>query len=105
MIYRIHQIKDIENTAYAFRGYDPKKFKFADYECRYEGEFESPDKKTLLEICEIIFHVFNMRRPEDFHGHSLSISDVIELNTDTTTSFYYCDLCGWVRIKTAQKNN
>lgn len=96
--YKIHQIKDIENTDYAFRGYDPKKFKYSDYECRYEGEFTA-EAKTTTEICDIIFHVFNMRRPEDFKGHSLSVSDVIEITTDITTSFYYCDPFGWQRIK------
>ena len=29
--YRIHQIKDIANTDYAFRGYNPEKFSFLDY--------------------------------------------------------------------------
>lgn len=98
--YKIHQIKDIENTDYAFRSYDPKKFNFADYECRYTGEF-TEEAKTATEICEIIFYLFNMRRPEDFRGHSLSMSDLIEIDTDVTKSFYYCDMCGWQRI--AQK--
>jgi hypothetical protein len=96
--FKIHQIKDIENTDYAFRGYDPKKFNFKDYECLGEGEFDA-EAKTTTEICDIIFHVFNMRTPADFKGHSLSVSDVIEINTDITTSFYYCDICGWQRIK------
>jgi hypothetical protein len=96
--YKIHQIKDIENTDYAFRGYDPKKFNFDDYECLGEGEFAA-EAKSATEICEIIFYVFNMRKPADFKGHSLSVSDVIEINTDLTTSFYYCDMCGWQRIK------
>jgi hypothetical protein len=96
--YKIHQIKDIENTDYAFRGYDPKKFNFADYECRYEGDFAA-EAKTAIEICDIIFHVFNTRRPIDFKGHSLSMSDVIEIDTDVTKSFYYCDICGWQQIK------
>lgn len=96
--FKIHQIKDIENTAYAFRSYDPKKFNFADYECRGEGQFED-DTKTATEICEIIFCVFNMRRPADFEGHSLSMSDIIELDTGISQRLYYCDMCGWVRIK------
>ena len=96
--YKIHQIKDIANTDYAFRGYDPKKFNFADYECKYEGEF-TDNAKTATEICEVIFYIFNMRRPEDFTGHSLSMSDIIEIDTDITKTFYYCDTCGWVRIK------
>ena len=96
--YKIHQIKDIENTDYAFRGWDPKKFNFSDYECRYEGEF-TDDTKTATEICEVIFYIFNMRRPEDFKGHSLSMSDVIELDTGVSSRLYYCDMCGWQRIK------
>lgn len=98
IIYRIHQIKDIENTDYAFRGYNPKEFNFKDYECRYEGEFESFENKTNLEICEVVFHIFNMRRPEDFKGHSLSMSDVIEIQQGETSWFYYCDMCGWRRV-------
>jgi hypothetical protein len=96
--YKIHQIKDIENTNYAFRGWDPKKFNFDDYECRYEGEF-TDDTKTATEICEVIFYLFNMRRPEDFKGHSLSMSDVIEIDTGISQRLYYCDMCGWQRIK------
>ena len=96
--FKIHQIKDIENTDYAFRGYDPKKFNFKDYEERYEMEFESFDEKTNLEICEVIFHIFNMRRPEDFKGHSLSMSDVVELNRNGRKNFYYCDMTGFVRV-------
>jgi hypothetical protein len=96
--YKIHQIKDIENTDYAFRGWDPKKFNFDDYECRYEGEF-TDDTKTATEICEVIFYLFNMRRPEGFKGHSLSMSDVIEIDTGISQRLYYCDICGWQRIK------
>ena len=51
--YKIYQIKDIENTFYAFRGYDPKKFKFEDYELRYEGEFEFIDKKLILSFVKL----------------------------------------------------
>ena len=97
--FKIHQIKDIANIDYAFRGYDPKKFNFKDYEERYEMEFESFDEKTNLEICEVIFYMFNMRRPEDFKGHSLSMSDVIEIKRNGRKQFYYCDMCGFVRVK------
>ena len=97
--FKIHQIKDIENTDYAFRGYDPKKFNFKDYEERYEMEFESIDDKTNLEICEVIFYIFNMRTPKDFKGHSLSMSDVIEIKSRGRSYFYYCDMCGFVRVK------
>jgi hypothetical protein len=96
--FKIHQIKDIENTDYAFRSFRPGKFNFADYEERYEMEFESFDEKTNIEICEVIFRIFNMRTPSDFKGHSLSMSDVIELNRDGRKQFYYCDMCGFTRL-------
>ena len=96
--FKIHQIKDIANTDYAFRSFNPGKFNFKDYEERYEMEFESFDEKSNLEICETIFHIFNMRRPADFKGHSLSMSDVIELNRDGRKQFYYCDMCGFTRL-------
>ena len=95
--YRIYQIKDIAGTDYAFRGWDPKKFDFADYECMGEGEFDA-EVKTATEICDIIFHVFNMRTPADFQGHSLSVSDVIEITKGRSHNFYYCDICGWVKL-------
>ena len=96
--FKIHQIKDIENTEYAFRSFNPGKFNFKDYEERYEMEFESFDEKTNVEICEVIFYIFNMRTPDDFTGHSLSVSDIIELNRNGSSSFYYCDICGFSRL-------
>lgn len=96
--FKIHQIKDIENTDYAFRSFHPGKFNFKDYEEKYEMEFESLDEKTNFEICETVFYVFNMRRPSDFTGHSLSVSDIIEIKRHGSSSFYYCDMCGFSRL-------
>lgn len=95
--YKIHQIKDIANTDYAFRSFNPNKFNFSDYECAYTNEFEAADK-TNSEICEDLFYTFNMRRPEDFKGHSLSVSDIIELNRHGSSAFYYCNVCGFSKL-------
>lgn len=97
MKYRIHQIKDIENTEYAFRSFNPGRFNFADYECVYEGEIETDDK-TNIEICEVIFYIFNTKRPKNFEGHSLSVSDIIELQPYGVPTFYYCNVCGFSRL-------
>lgn len=96
--FKIHQIKDIENTDYAFRSFNPGKFNFKDYEERYEMEFVSEDDKTNDEICEVVFYIFNMRRPEDFTGHSLSVSDIIEIKRHGSSSFYYCNVCGFTKL-------
>ena len=61
------------------------------YENTYEGEIET-DKTNNYEILEEIFTLLNVNHPEDYKGHSLSVSDIVELNGKK----YYCDSYGWV---------
>ena len=102
--FKIHQIKDIENTDYSFMEFKPDKFNFSDYEERYAAEFDSETEQTDLELCETLFTIFNFRKPEDFRGHSMSVSDVVELTRNGRTKFYYCDTYGFTEIS-ANKNN
>lgn len=37
-------------------------------------------------------------KPEDYKGHSLSVSDVCEIIKENESKFYYCDSFGWVEI-------
>lgn len=46
------------------------------------------------EVLEKIFYVFNMDRPTNFRGHSLTAGDIVVLNGKA----YYCDSVGWVRV-------
>ena len=39
-----------------------------------------------------------MDRPDDFKGHSLSMSDIVALIDDKGTRWYYCDWIGWKDI-------
>ena len=96
--YKIHQIKDIANTDYAFRDYDPKKFNLKDYKKVYESAPFDTDKIFDTELCEEIFTIFNTCIPEGFKGHSLSVSDIVEINVDGSSRFYYCNSLGWQRI-------
>lgn len=97
--FRILQIKDIEHTDYAFRGYNENKFNIEDYEERYTLESESMDNMTDEERLEIVFNIFNMRIPEDFRGHPLSVSDLVWINDGKTIRLYYCAIVGWTKIK------
>jgi len=50
-----------------------------------------------------VFDLFNMPElPEDYRGHSLSVSDVIEVCERTEgplePGFYFCDTVGWRRL-------
>ena len=94
MHYKIKQVKDLEHCDYSFEWWDWAKDKFDinDYEIVYEGDIES---KNSYEALEKLFEIFNIRHPEDFHGHSLSVSDVVELDGIN----YYCDNTGWVKLE------
>ena len=94
--YKILQIKDIANTAYAFRPYVQTLFNIEDYDLRFTGQAQDyPD----LELCDAIYHFFNCGQPANFSGHSLSISDLIQLESEDEIRLYYCDLIGWIRLK------
>jgi hypothetical protein len=38
--------------------------------------------------------MFNLEHPKDFRGHSLSVSDIVQMEDE----FYYCDSFGWKKI-------
>lgn len=93
MKYKIKQIKDLKQCDYSFEWWDWAKDKFTlnDYEVVYEGEIDGVSSNDVLER---LFIIFNTNRPKDFKGHSLSVSDVVELEGVN----YYCDNVGWVDI-------
>lgn len=49
------------------------------YEMVYTGALHHSSGKAVPELLNYIFYRFNMERPEDFYGHSLSISDIVAL--------------------------
>ena len=97
--FRILQVRDIEGCEYAFRGYRADKFNIEDYEQVYELESESLAEKSDLEALEYLFYLFNLRIPEDFTGHSLSMSDCVHIERNGKCRLYYCDLVGWTLVK------
>ena len=66
-----------------------------DYELVYEGivgEFRG--NATL----EALYTQFNTDLPEDFTGHSLSVSDVIVISVDGKDTAYFCDSFGFTEM-------
>lgn len=91
---KIYQIKDIENTPYAFLGYRAAKvsgFSMNDYAEVYQTTTAKGESDVVLER---IFRQFNIEKPNDFKGHSLSVSDIVELDGVK----YYCDSWEWVKL-------
>ena len=54
--------------------------------------------RTPESILEGLYTRFNLNRPDDFRGHSLSVSDVIALNLNGQTECYYTDSFGFYKL-------
>jgi len=100
VFYKIYQVNDIAKCDYAFMswGFAKDKFNFGDYGCVYKSNSNLYDCKDNLSRLERIFYIFNMEIPFWFVGHSLSVSDIVQISTDDCDSFYYCDSIGWEDI-------
>ena len=69
------------------------------YEILYRGNL--PEGKRCVpqaELLEQLYQKFNCARPTDYHGHSLSVSDVIMLNQDRKISAHYVDSIGFKEL-------
>ncbi len=64
-----------------------------DYESKYKEEWKPG------ETLETIYECFNIHRPEDFTGHSLSVSDVVVLECETEKKAFYVDSFGFSELK------
>ncbi len=99
--YSIYQLKDDdESRKHLFlnsadlekSGYSPN---IADYELKYTGTLSDiPDTNKL----EGIYYRFNMERPDDFTGHSLSVSDIIVIEDENNKTAYFVDSVGYKEI-------
>ena len=79
------------STPYCFMGFNfavNHNFSMSDYVPVWRGEIES---KTINGALEELFRIFNVDRPEQYCGRSLSVSDVVMLDGKC----YYCDSFGW----------
>lgn len=97
-IFQINSQKDKNNIMFmgyhVFKKYDIP-FDFTIYDEVWEGVV--PKDCTLKDI----FKIFNIAHPSNYKGHSLSVSDiveVIELN-NVKSGFYYCDNFGWKKLE------
>ena len=52
---------------------------------------------------ERLFEKFNIDRPPDFGGHSLSVSDIVAIKQAGQVSYYYCDDIGFKELPDFRK--
>ena len=61
----------------------------------YTGSLPEADTTDPLPVLESLYMRFNLHPPEDFHGHSLSVSDVVVLRQQETLRSFYTDSIGF----------
>ena len=69
---------------------------FDNYEAVYSGTFSS-DGSTETRLDDL-YMKFNAEHPQDFTGHSLSVSDIVVLRQNGAVSSYYVDSVGFTAV-------
>ena len=96
--YAIYQIKDDgQGRKYLFMSTEYLKnqgfsVEYDDYQMVYGDELG--ENETL----DSLYEKFNVRRPLDFKGHSLSVSDVVALKQNGKISAHYVDSFGYTEL-------
>ncbi len=95
--FTIYQLKDDVPADYHFRSLERLREKgLAVDPANYEKIYTAPLTPGMG--LERIFEKFNFDRPEDFKGHSLSVSDVVVLHQNGQDTAHYTDSIGFVDI-------
>ena len=68
------------------------------YELIYVGELSELQEQTQGETLEVIYEQFNIAHPEDYRGHSLSVSDIVVLHQNGKNSAHFVDSFGFTRL-------
>ena len=68
------------------------------YELIYVGELSELQEQTEGETLEAIYEKFNIDHPEDYRGHSLSVSDIVVLHQNGENSVHFVDSFGFTGL-------
>jgi len=96
-IYQIDRNKD--NGSLSFLNYE-NTVKRTGGRIRSEIYYKVFDGDVECSGLEDVYVMFNENRPESFTGHSLSVSDIVEIeNSDIVEKgYYFCDSFGFKKI-------
>lgn len=73
------------------------------YNLVYTGSLTKTNDCLQTEILESLYMEFNVSIPDDFCGHSLSVSDIIILKKPGNISAYYVDRFGFTELEFPHK--
>ncbi len=100
--YAILQLKLVDETAqdrfmnYSWLEKHGREPEIDHYEVTYVGELPAHSSQDVL--LEGLYEQFNLARPEDFRGHSLSVSDIVALRQNGVVSSHYVDSIGFREV-------
>lgn len=98
--FKIYQLKQDVNRDYKWAMLKEVKerklsVKRDNYNEVYAGGIDFKEDKNTYQALSDIHYIFNMDHPESFKGHSLSVSDIVEIEGVN----FYCDSFGWKVIE------
>ena len=100
-IYQVKHDKGIFDTL-AFMNYEHvMKQNLNPNRSQYDLKYTSASSDTVTP--EKLFEKFNIDRPPDFGGHSLSVSDIVAIKQAGQVSYYYCDDIGFKELPDFRK--
>ena len=69
------------------------------YSAVYEGSLAGTEsRKSAQQVLDGLFEKFNIAHPDDFRGHSMSVSDVVVLQENSVEKAYYIDSLGFKEV-------
>lgn len=95
--YGIYQLRESGERTYQFMGMrEASSFGFEihgeDYELIYS------DRLGMEDTLNSLYEKFNINHPQDFTGHSLSVSDVVVMRKNGESKAYYVDSFGFTEL-------
>lgn len=100
--YAVLQLKRIDETwderfeslsALQRRGKEPN---IDHYDVVYVGALPAYTEQTAM--LESLYTKFNIDHPEDFRGHSMSVSDIVAIKQNDMVSYHYVDSIGFTKL-------
>ncbi|WP_455505619.1 YodL domain-containing protein, partial [Gemmiger formicilis] len=101
----IYQLKETAPAALWFAGFD--RLQNAPDADNYKAVYTQPlyDGGSKGEVLEQAYQQFNIQRPADFTGHSLSVSDIVAIKRGPDVSYHYCDNIGFKELPAFRPEN
>lgn len=95
--YGIYQLKKSEERTYQFMGMrEASSLGFEIYGEDYELIYS--DRLGIEDTLNSLYEKFNINHPQDFTGHSLSVSDVVVMRKNGESKAYYVDSFGFTEL-------